>query len=237
MKRKGIIVLFLSALILLSATGVLANTPHVVFNGQQVYVAAVIVDGRTLLPARDIVYLLGGTTDWDGELRQVTIQKDDTEIVLTIDNTTATVNGTPVRLDAVPRIINNRTKVPLAFVGTILGVDVSFSDGTVFIASMMPNETQLIIDVTPITYPTPETVIEPTYELEIILEHAPILTPTPTPTLITGPYIGNSRTNIFHRPDCDTLPAYGNRIQFYSAQSARDNGFRGCMRCRPWVIR
>ena len=180
MKRKGIIALLLSALMLLSATSVFASTPSINFNGQNVDVAAVIVDGRTLLPARDIVDLLGGTTDWNGELRQVTIQQGTTNIILTIDNTTAMVNGAPVTLDVPPQIVNDRTKVPLAFVGVNLGVNVSFSDGSVFISS----EPAVAIQPTPEPLPTPE----PAPEHDFDAEQMPVQQP-PVEQILVGTWI------------------------------------------------
>jgi len=116
---------------------VCAATPHVTFNGQQVNVAAVIVDDRTLLPAREIVDLLGGSIYWDPELRQVIVLQNDVHMLLTIDSAVAIVNDSPIDLDVPAQLVDDRTKVPLRFVAENLGVDVDFIDGTVVINEMV----------------------------------------------------------------------------------------------------
>jgi len=96
-------------------------------------VPPIIVEGRTLLPARAIVEMLGGDVQWDGELRQVHIYKDGINILLTIDDVIAYVNGEAIELDVPPQIIDDRTLVPLRFVAENLGLDIDFRYGTVFI--------------------------------------------------------------------------------------------------------
>ncbi len=79
-------------------------------------VAPKIVNSRTMLPIRFIVEALEATIEWDGDKRTVTIEKDDIEIIITIDSDTALVNGKEVKLDCAAFIENGRTYLPLRFV-------------------------------------------------------------------------------------------------------------------------
>ncbi|MCD6564380.1 MAG: hypothetical protein J7K53_00400 [Bacteroidales bacterium] len=90
---------------------------------------------RTVVPIRAIVEALGGTIEWDGTERKVTINFDSTTIELWIDNPQAKVNGTMVYIDSdnhsvKPIIINDRTMLPLRFVAESLGCDVGWDNDT-----------------------------------------------------------------------------------------------------------
>ena len=136
MKKKIILALLMAIVLMVFDTAIAAaGETKVQLDGVYVNLepAPMIVDGRTLLPARAIVEMLGGDIDWDNDLRQVHINHDGTHILLTIDNDVAYVNGVPETLDVPPQIIDGRTLVPLRFVVESLGVDVDFQDGTIFI--------------------------------------------------------------------------------------------------------
>ena len=86
-------------------------------------VAPFIAEGRTMVPLAFISRQMGADVAWDGEAKAVTYTKEDTTIVLTIDSTTAMVNGEAMELDSAPVIVDGRTMVPVKFVGTLLGYD------------------------------------------------------------------------------------------------------------------
>lgn len=46
-------------------------------------------------------------------------------------------------------------------------------------------------------------------------------------------YIGNVKSRVFHRPDCNNLPADRNQIRLDSRSKALEAGYRPCPRCRP----
>ena len=136
MKKKILFSIILAAAITAATTlTALAGDVRVRLDGAYVDVDAVIVNDRTLLPARDIVEMLGGRVYWDEEPRQVRIYHGETRVLLTIDSPVAYVDGKAVELDVAPQLINDKTKVPLRFVAESLGVDVDFYDGTVFITT------------------------------------------------------------------------------------------------------
>ena len=91
-------------------------------------VAPVIVNSRTMLPARFVAEALGAKVYWDGETRRVTIigtkNDKDTAILIHIDSDTAYVNGEPVKLDSPAFIKNDRTYLPVRFICEELGATV-----------------------------------------------------------------------------------------------------------------
>jgi photosystem II stability/assembly factor-like uncharacterized protein len=91
--------------------------------------------GRTVVPIRAIVEVLGGTISWEGTERKVTINFKTTTIELWIDNPQAKVNGTMVYIDpdnhsVKPIIVNDRTMLPLRFVAESLGCEVGWDPDT-----------------------------------------------------------------------------------------------------------
>lgn len=85
-----------------------------------------LVNGRLLVPFREIGEELGATIHWDDLTRQVTLQLLSKSVVLKLDSNYATVDGQKVELDAPARIINNATYVPLRFIGETLGASVNW---------------------------------------------------------------------------------------------------------------
>lgn len=91
----------------------------------------IIENGRTLIPIRALGEALGAEVDWDGDDRRVYINKDGTDIELTIGASDAYVDGVLYELDAAAEIINDRTMVPLRFAAEAFGCEVGWNDGTV----------------------------------------------------------------------------------------------------------
>ena len=104
----------------------------------------VIVEGRTLVPIRAVVELLGGTVAWDAASQTVTILLDGTELKLVIGKSSALVNGKSTPIDStnpnvVPQILNSRTMLPLRFIAENLSADVQWEDSTQTITITYPN--------------------------------------------------------------------------------------------------
>ena len=93
-------------------------------------VAPVIRNERTCLPIRVVAEELGAKVSWNEAEQAVTIVKGSKEIVIYIGQAFATVNGTPVALDAPAFIENDRTYLPLRFVSENLGATVSWDNDT-----------------------------------------------------------------------------------------------------------
>lgn len=98
----------------------------------------VVINGSTLVPIKAIIDEMGGTTAWDGGLRQVTIVVGTKTIKLTLDVSAAVIKDSANAVDnwenkslpVAPRSINGRTMVPLRFVSENLGATVGWDGAT-----------------------------------------------------------------------------------------------------------
>jgi len=121
-----------------------ASTPEdfisVSVNGKVLYLDQnpVLINGTTLVPMRAIFEALGATIKWDSATKTVTANTasdqeltnnpdaPNTNVVLTINNNMAKVNGADVKLLEPPRIIAGNTMVPLRFVSEAMGATVKW---------------------------------------------------------------------------------------------------------------
>lgn len=85
-----------------------------------------IINNRTLIPIRPLIESLGGKVDWNGDLMQVSISINGTDVVMTIGNKYAYVNGVKTELDVPAVISNGKTMIPVRFVAESLGYDVEW---------------------------------------------------------------------------------------------------------------
>ena len=93
------------------------------FENEQVYcdVPPLIVNNRTLVPARAFFEKLGSTVTWNEEFKRVIVSGSKFSVKMTIDSKTALVNGKEVSLDVPAKIIADssgisRTMIPVRFV-------------------------------------------------------------------------------------------------------------------------
>ena len=87
--------------------------------------APYIANDRTYVPFRALGEALGAKVEWDNDARTVTYTLGDTEIVMTIGDTTYTINGVEKSMDVAPEITGDRTYVPVRFVAEGLGFKVT----------------------------------------------------------------------------------------------------------------
>lgn len=95
--------------------------------------APYVANDRTYVPFRALGEAIGADVVWDNDARTVTYTLGKTEVVMTIGEKTYTVNGEEKTMDVAPEITNDRTYVPVRFVGEALGFKVtalSAADGT-----------------------------------------------------------------------------------------------------------
>jgi hypothetical protein len=88
--------------------------------------APVIENDRTLVPLRAIFEALSVDLQWDDATQTITGKRGNAEIILKIGQNEAFVNGKSVTLDVPPKIINDRTMVPLRFISESIGAKVEW---------------------------------------------------------------------------------------------------------------
>lgn len=129
--KKLFLFIIMSALFLTSTAFALDGI-SLYINGSKINcdVAPQLVNDRTLCPTRAIFDAFGASVEWDGAKKQVSIKKDDSEILLTVGVKTAYVNSQTVSLDCAPTIISDRCMVPIRFISETLGCNVKWDDKT-----------------------------------------------------------------------------------------------------------
>lgn len=85
-----------------------------------------IINGRTLAPLRAVFEKLGADVQWDGETQTITSTKGNTVISMTIDKNEMYKNGEMLELEEAPRIINERTLVPVRAIAEAFDCDVQW---------------------------------------------------------------------------------------------------------------
>ena len=106
----------------------IGSTDYVVNNEIVVGDAAPYVDSnwRTMVPIRALAESFDADVDFDNDARTVTINYDETEIVMTIGEETYTINGEEQTMDTAPVIGDgDRTYVPIRFTAEAMGYTVT----------------------------------------------------------------------------------------------------------------
>lgn len=128
-------------------------------------VAPLLEQGRVLVPLRVISEHFGAKVHWDDKIKTAKVQLGSKLIQLAVNDTKAYIDGQDVTLDVPAKIVNDRTVVPLRFIGEALGADVYWDD-----AQKKVVITKKSINVTKIEYNSssgmPAIVIEGDYPLE-----------------------------------------------------------------------
>ena len=130
--KKYIAFLLSSVLILGASIPVSANTDvQINVNGNFLSDAqAVLKDGSTLLPVRSVSTALGGEVVWDSATKTASIDKDGTQVTITIGAKQIFVNGNPETISTPAQIINGRTYVPLRALGEALNCNIAWVNET-----------------------------------------------------------------------------------------------------------
>lgn len=109
----------------------LANTQNakVFLNGKELTPdanAPIFIEGRMLLPMRQIFEALDVKVSWDGQTKTIIASKGDLSINLGVGRDFAIVNGKNIDLDIPSVNISGTTFVPLRFIAETLGIEVSW---------------------------------------------------------------------------------------------------------------
>lgn len=100
----------------------------------------VIIDGRTLIHIRSVAESFGSVVVWSDADQSVTVSRENRLVFCAIDSLQGFSNGQALQIDVPPKLVEQRTIVPLRFVIEGLGLDVYWdgSTQTVEIKGMLP---------------------------------------------------------------------------------------------------
>lgn len=93
----------------------------------------IILNGRTLVPAREFFEELGAEVTWDDNAKRVKIVYNDETIMLTINSRTVYIGTNSVSIspaDPAPKIINDKTMIPVRLVAEGFGFEVEWVNET-----------------------------------------------------------------------------------------------------------
>ena len=120
----------LSAFLLLSSAAVFAAEPtaSISVNGEELVLEELPVfeNDRILVPMRAIFEALDSQVGWDQDTKTISAQNGETFLLLQIDNQTLFKNNEKISLEVAPKIIQDRTYVPLRAVSEALDCSVSW---------------------------------------------------------------------------------------------------------------
>lgn len=110
------------------------STPvKLIVNGEELNdlpMSPVILDNYTFVPAREVFEKTGALVSWNQASKEIQVDYDKQNLKIQVDNDTALVNGQEVRMAVPPKIISNKTMIPLRFVSESFGFNVDWDSAT-----------------------------------------------------------------------------------------------------------
>lgn len=104
-----------------------------------------VENGRTMMPVRGIAEAMGAEVSFDENGQVVTVESLETTVCMTIGLDEMEVNGEAVALLNAPKIVNDRTMLPVRDVAEALDCDVEWVDETETAVFTRPLQTKRII--------------------------------------------------------------------------------------------
>ena len=84
------------------------------------------LEGRVLVPARELFEALGARVLWDSQIKQARVIHQNSTILLTVNQNSASKDGKPLLLDVPAKIINNKLMIPVRFISENFGFNVKW---------------------------------------------------------------------------------------------------------------
>lgn len=89
-----------------------------------------VIGGSTMIPYSALTKKLGATLSTDAKSKKLTVKRGSTTVELTVNSSSAVINGKSVKLDAKVVEKNGRTLVPLRFLGEAFGLWINWNNST-----------------------------------------------------------------------------------------------------------
>jgi len=187
--KYSLVILMLFVLALSSSTYGDVSDIRLLVNGEDItnLSSPVIENDRMLVPIRFVSESLGAIVEWDGDNRRVIIQRENDHLTLKINSRLIQYEeGKRYQLsDVAPKIINDRTYVPIRLVSNALGVGINW-DGENRVVNIQSNQASeiesfyavdmvnldngsLISGKTEIKYQVPEQYRTSNYKVKLLL--------------------------------------------------------------------
>lgn len=114
----------------------ISSAASIELNGQPLATSArpITLNGRTLVPMRDIFEALGARVNYNAVTRGISANRQATHVDLQIGNRSAAVNGQEQMLEQAPIVRGGVTFVPLRFVSNALGAQVNYNPSTALVS-------------------------------------------------------------------------------------------------------
>lgn len=90
----------------------------------------IVEKDRTLVPIRAIIEAMDGKVEWDGNTNTVVLTVGDDVMKLVIDSEKAFFNEEEYTLDSAPKVINDRTMLPIRFIAEKFKFSVDWDEKT-----------------------------------------------------------------------------------------------------------
>ena len=90
-------------------------------------VPAMIINSRTYLPIRIIAEALGASVEWIQSSQEVIVRSEEAIVKLKIGSTTVNVDGSSIKSDVAPVIIDGRTMLPIRIICEYLNCKVDWN--------------------------------------------------------------------------------------------------------------
>ena len=89
-------------------------------------VAPEVKNERTMVPIRAVAEALGADVSWDQDTQQIGLKRAGAAVTMTLNSTTATVDGAPMEMDVAPYATDGRTLIPARYVAEFFGQKVDW---------------------------------------------------------------------------------------------------------------
>lgn len=99
----------------------------------------IIFNNSSVVPARAVFEKLGAKVEWDAKKAQVKVAREETTVLIKINSVNAVVNGAARQMPVAPKIVNNRTMIPVRFVAETLGMKVDWNAAQRLIKINLPD--------------------------------------------------------------------------------------------------
>ncbi len=115
---------------------------HIEIDGEiiQLAIAPIIINEHYMVPGQTVIEHIGAEFSWDDDKKQVKINRNDVELIFTLNSTIVGVNGMNEKIDVAPVMASDTVMLPIKFISEKLGIEMHMDDQTETIILEKPSE-------------------------------------------------------------------------------------------------